>query len=70
MHCIPLLSVLYLGLSLDVVQAQYSSAPILDLGYAIYQGVFNETSNTTDFLGVRYAAPPVGKSKSPMKCVH
>ncbi|KAI0347662.1 cephalosporin esterase [Trametopsis cervina] len=60
MHYIPLLSFIYLCLSLDEVQAQYSSAPIVDLGYAIYQGVFNETSNTTDFLGVRYAAPPVG----------
>jgi hypothetical protein len=36
--------------------------PIVDLGYAIYQGLFNQTSDTTNFLGVRYAAPPVGTS--------
>ena len=33
---------------------------IVDLGYAKYQGMFNETSNTTTFLCIRYAAPPVG----------
>ncbi|KAI0782412.1 cephalosporin esterase [Irpex lacteus] len=37
------------------------TAPIVDLGYAIYEGTFNQTTNTTNFLGVRYAAPPVGK---------
>lgn len=36
------------------------TAPIVDLGYAIYEGTFNQTTNTTNFLGVRYAAPPVG----------
>ncbi|KAI0094265.1 cephalosporin esterase [Irpex rosettiformis] len=37
------------------------SAPIIDLDYAVYEGVFNQTTNTTSFLGIRYAAPPVGK---------
>ncbi|KAI0094264.1 cephalosporin esterase [Irpex rosettiformis] len=37
------------------------SAPVVDLDYAIYQGTFNATSNITRFLGIRYAAPPVGK---------
>lgn len=33
------------------------------LGYATYQGTFNATSNITNFLGVRFAAPPVGMSQ-------
>ena len=35
--------------------------PIVELGYATYQGVFNSTSNTTNFFGIRFAAPPVGE---------
>ncbi|EJC97516.1 uncharacterized protein FOMMEDRAFT_163021 [Fomitiporia mediterranea MF3/22] len=38
------------------------SPQVVDLGYAIYQGTFNSTSNITDFFAVRYAAPPVGQS--------
>ncbi|KAG7095881.1 hypothetical protein E1B28_006570 [Marasmius oreades] len=38
-----------------------SAAPVIDLGYAKYQGIFNETTNVTSFLGMRYAAPPVGE---------
>lgn len=34
---------------------------VVDLGYARYRGTFNETSNTTTFLGIRYAAPPIGE---------
>ncbi|KAH8113825.1 cephalosporin esterase [Phellopilus nigrolimitatus] len=37
------------------------SPQIVDLGYATYQGTFNSTSNITNFLSIRYAAPPVGK---------
>jgi hypothetical protein len=43
-----------------VCAASPSAAPIVDLGYAKYQGTFNATANTTNFLGVRYAAPPLG----------
>ncbi|PAV18000.1 alpha beta-hydrolase [Pyrrhoderma noxium] len=32
----------------------------VDLGYAIYRGSYNATVDRTDFLGVRYAAPPIG----------
>ena len=39
---------------------QTPSNPIVDLGYATYKGVFNHTSNITSFLGVRFAAPPIG----------
>ncbi|KAF8630785.1 hypothetical protein AX15_002716 [Amanita polypyramis BW_CC] len=37
-----------------------SSAPVVDLGYAKYTGAINETSRNTYFLGIRYAAPPIG----------
>lgn len=36
--------------------------PVVELGYATYQGLFNSSSNTTNFLGIRYAAAPIGKS--------
>ena len=41
--------------------SQTNPPTIVDLGYAQYQGTFNATGNTTDFLGIRYAAPPVGE---------
>ncbi|KAF5379722.1 hypothetical protein D9615_005696 [Tricholomella constricta] len=37
-----------------------ASAPVVDLGYATYSGSFNETTKTTEFLGIRFAAPPIG----------
>ena len=43
-----------------VSTARADSPQIVDLGYAIYQGTFNSTSNITDFFSIRYAAPPVG----------
>ncbi|KAG0700092.1 Alpha/Beta hydrolase protein [Suillus ampliporus] len=36
-----------------------TSAPIINLGYAQYQGSVDTTTNITSFLGIRYAAPPV-----------
>ncbi|KAG0695323.1 Alpha/Beta hydrolase protein [Suillus ampliporus] len=35
-------------------------APIINLGYAQYQGSVDTATNITSFLGIRYAAPPVG----------
>ncbi|KAI5832833.1 alpha/beta-hydrolase [Schizophyllum commune Tattone D] len=35
--------------------------PTVDLGYATFEGVYDGASNTTSFLGVRYAAPPTGE---------
>ncbi|KAF9260763.1 alpha/beta-hydrolase [Marasmius fiardii PR-910] len=40
-----------------------TSAPVIDLGYAQYQGVFDATNNVTNFLGVRYAAAPTGNNR-------
>ncbi|KAJ3754097.1 alpha/beta-hydrolase [Lentinula raphanica] len=36
------------------------SVPVIDLGYARYQGAFDSTNNLTNYLGMRYAAPPLG----------
>ncbi|KAI8623153.1 carboxylesterase [Xylariaceae sp. FL1651] len=43
--------------------AQNTSAPIVDLGYATYQGLYNSTYDQNIFRGIRYAAPPVGKQR-------
>ncbi len=44
---------------LQLCEAQ--STPVVDLGYAKYRGTFNSAgSNNTQFLGIRYAAPPTG----------
>jgi hypothetical protein len=37
-----------------------NAVPIIDLGYAKYQGVFDSLNNVTNYLGMRYAAPPTG----------
>ncbi|KAK7055877.1 carboxylic ester hydrolase [Favolaschia claudopus] len=42
-----------------ILSANADSAPIVDLGYAQYQGIVS-TSNITHFLGIRYAAAPLG----------
>ncbi|KAG6822601.1 hypothetical protein H0H93_005241, partial [Arthromyces matolae] len=52
-----------------------TSTPIVDLGYAKYAGSFNETSGTTRFLGIRYAASPTGPLRwqapqTPEKSLH
>ena len=38
------------------------TAPIVDLGYARYQGFVE--ANVTNFFGIRYAAQPLGKNHS------
>ncbi|KII89685.1 hypothetical protein PLICRDRAFT_52847 [Plicaturopsis crispa FD-325 SS-3] len=45
------------------VDSASGSGPIVDLGYAQYQGTVNATTNITTFLGVRYAAPPTGSQR-------
>lgn len=61
-----LLAVLHI-LGYAVIEGQCATpfdhtSPTVDLGYAIYQGTYNQTTNQTSFLGIRYAAPPVGAS--------
>lgn len=37
-----------------------SAQTVVDLGYAQYQGTSNDVLNITNFLGIRFAAPPIG----------
>jgi acetylcholinesterase len=57
-----LLAVLQVLLALEALSSPAAtvSAPIINLGYAQYQGSIDTATNTTSFLGIRYAAPPVG----------
>lgn len=34
--------------------------PLVDLGYATYHGIYNETADIQSFKGIRYPAPPTG----------
>lgn len=36
------------------------SALAVDLGYSIYEGSYNATYNLNEWMGIRYAAPPIG----------
>ncbi|KAF7375432.1 Carboxylic ester hydrolase [Mycena sanguinolenta] len=47
-------------LLLAVSLAKAQTSPIVDLGYAQYQGAVNPANNITHFLGIRYAAAPLG----------
>ncbi|KAF9060480.1 hypothetical protein BDP27DRAFT_420025 [Rhodocollybia butyracea] len=47
-----------LAIVLSFTHSQDSNdVPIIDLGYAKYQGVFDSVNNITNYLGMRYAAP-------------
>jgi hypothetical protein len=37
-----------------------AQAPVIDLGYAQYQGAYDPTTNVTGYKGIRYAAAPSG----------
>ncbi|KAJ7704489.1 Alpha/Beta hydrolase protein [Mycena rosella] len=51
---------LFFLVALRAVHSAHASTPIVDLGYAQYQGVFDAALNITSFLGIRYAAAPTG----------
>ncbi|KAE9408455.1 alpha/beta-hydrolase [Gymnopus androsaceus JB14] len=48
------------SLSSHIHSRTSNDVPIIDLGYAQYQGVFDSVNNVTNYLGMRYAAPPIG----------
>lgn len=54
-------ALLLLCASRGFIRYGVNDAPIVDLGYAKYHGMVNTTLNVTTFLGVRYAAPPIGR---------
>ncbi|KAG1739930.1 Alpha/Beta hydrolase protein [Suillus paluster] len=58
--CLLTLSQALLALEASSSLATIASAPIVDLGYAQYQGSVDTATNITSFLGIRYAAAPVG----------
>jgi hypothetical protein len=35
--------------------------PVVDVGTAQYQGVYNSTTNVTSYWGIRFAASPTGQ---------
>lgn len=49
-------------LSVYCAVVQSTESPIVDVGYAKYQGTLDPVSNNTHFFGIRYGAAPVGES--------
>lgn len=37
-----------------------SNSLVVDLGYGVYEGYYNDTSKLNIYKGIRYAAPPIG----------
>ncbi|KAG2139720.1 Alpha/Beta hydrolase protein [Suillus clintonianus] len=56
-----LIKVNLLAISQALLALEALATPIVDLGYAQYQGSVDTVTNTTSFLGIRYAAPPLGE---------
>ncbi|RFU23797.1 Carboxylesterase, partial [Scytalidium lignicola] len=54
---IPLTTALHIP---QPLQSRAGKSPVVDLGYGIYRGYYNDTSNLNIFKGIRYAAPPTG----------
>ncbi|KAI5890818.1 alpha/beta-hydrolase [Schizophyllum commune H4-8] len=53
--------ILLLSNLLLTLTAVSATRPTVHLGYATYEGAYDSASDSTSFLGVRYAAPPVGE---------
>ncbi|KAI1004019.1 Carboxylesterase [Podosphaera aphanis] len=49
-----------LSASLVLALPSFPASPIVDLQYALYQGLLNDTGNYYNFSNIRYAAPPLG----------
>ncbi|KLO13411.1 alpha/beta-hydrolase [Schizopora paradoxa] len=43
------------------VNASTNATQVVDLGYAKYKATLDPSTNVTNFLGIRFAAPPIGK---------
>jgi hypothetical protein len=52
---------IYLAAAVLVTVGAQTSGPIIDLGYAQYQGAVNPATNIANFKGIRYAAAPIGR---------
>ncbi|KAL1742074.1 Alpha/Beta hydrolase protein [Schizophyllum fasciatum] len=57
----PFVILLTISFSLLILKIPRATAgPTVELGYATYEGTFDDMSSITQFLGMRYAAPPTG----------
>lgn len=52
----------FLVAALSLCLRVLADAHIVDLGYAQYQGTLDTDLSITNFLGIRYAAAPIGMS--------
>lgn len=57
----PIMSSSWLGDPGSSHKSWNAVGPVVDLGYAQYQGLTNISTNIISFLGIRYAAPLTGK---------
>ena len=62
---LPLLTLLSLAAALPSTTLTQrwanESTPVIDLGYAQYQGTYDPGTNISYFFGIRYAQAPTGK---------
>jgi hypothetical protein len=56
-----LTTLLAVGAAAALPAPDISEVPIVDLGYARYQGFYNDTLNVTGYYGIHYAASPSGQ---------
>ncbi|KAI5307002.1 hypothetical protein KEM56_005675 [Ascosphaera pollenicola] len=64
MHLKPALAYLLLSVGLsNSAPTKDTSRPIVDLGYAKYQGVSHKARGVDEYLGIRFAAPPTGDNR-------
>lgn len=70
LHLARLLAVLQSLLFFQVPLSHAIIAPTANLGYAQYQGAIDTVTNTTSFLGIRFAAAPVGMRNVMLRAFH
>lgn len=59
LHLIGVTLTLFSSLVAVLGAATASKAPVVDLGYSIYEGT-TQSNGQNQFLGIRFAAPPLG----------
>ncbi|KAJ7234481.1 alpha beta-hydrolase [Mycena rebaudengoi] len=60
MHLQKSLACIYVATAVLVAVESQTPGPIIDLGYAQYQGAISPATNITNFMGMRYASAPIG----------
>lgn len=66
MHVIRLTLIFAVAVAGTVVKSAVpqTTYALVDLGYSKYQGTVLPGGTINEYLGIRYAAPPIGKSTS------